>query len=444
MKKKQPRIFIGPCEIAGYYANLAKGFHELGMPCDFISYQAHPFEYGGESQTPFLIRLGRRFTESRLGRRNSKALRAISVLTSQACFNIWGLLAIFRYDVFIFGFGQSLLRGNIDLFLLRVLRKKVIANLAHGSEARPPYIDGARQSKDGVYPSIEKILELTMRVKARVSRNESWASVVIGAPLSTSHFCRKKFVNWFAMGVPIQINRAISNPSVACELSKENSSVPIRILHSPSHPAAKGTAIIKEAIENLKKVGYAIDFILIHGKPVSDVIEEIKKCDFVVDQLYSDTPMAGFATEAAWFGKPSVVGGYGWAMLRGFVTYDMWPPSQICCPDDIQRAIECLIYDREERERLGQQAQVFVLEKWNVKAVAERFLRLIQDDIPDDWWLDPDDVCYLGGGLQPIEKTKENVKQMIDQFGIDSLRLSHRPDLEKAFLEFAGLKEAQS
>lgn len=442
--KKKPRIFIGPCEIAGYYANLAKGFHELGVPCDFISYQAHPFEYGGESQTPFLIRLGRRFTESRLGRRNSKALRAISVLTSKACFNIWGLLAIFRYDVFIFGYGHSLLRGNLDLFLLRVLRKKVIANLAHGSEARPPYINGASQSKVGVHPCTKKIFALTKKVKARVSRNEAWASIVIGAPLSTSHFCCKKFINFYALGIPIQMNDTNSSPNEGCERSMGNTSKPIRILHSPSHPPAKGSEFIKEAIENLKKRGYLIEFVVIHGRPFADVIEEIQKCDFVVDQVYSDTPMAGFATESAWFGKPSVVGGYGWALLRGFVPEDMWPPSQICHPDDIERAIEYLIYDREKRERLGQQAQVFVLEKWNAKAVAERFLRLIQDDIPDDWWVDPDDVSFLSGGFQPIEKTKENVQQMIYQFGIDSLQLSHRPDLEKAFLEFAGLKEAQS
>ena len=442
--KKQPRIFIGPCEIAGYYANLAKGFCEIGVTCDFISYQAHPFEYGGESPTPFLIRSGRHFTESRLNQKNSKVSRFISAFLALVCFNVWGLLAIFRYDIFIFGFGHSLLRGNLDLFLLRVLRKKVIANLAHGSEARPPFINGAIQSKDGVHPCTKKIFALTKKVKARVSRNEAWASIVIGAPLSTSHFCCKKFINCYALGIPIQMNDTNSSPNEGCERSMGNTSKPIRILHSPSHPPAKGSEFIKEAIENLKKRGYLIEFVVIHGRPVADVIEEIQKCDFVVDQVYSDTPMAGFATESAWFGKPSVVGGYGWALLRSVVPGAMWPPTQICHPVDMEQAIESLISDKEKREGLGRQAQVFVREKWHAKSVAQRFLKLIQDDVPDDWWLDPNDVSYLSGGFQPMNKTKENVQKMIAQFGIDSLQLSHRPDLEKAFLEFAGLKEAQS
>lgn len=120
-----------------------------------------------------------------------------------------------------------------------------------------------------------------------------------------------------------------------------------------------------------------------------------------------------------------------------YIPEDLRPPSKICHPDDIERAIETLICDKEEREAIGRQAQFFVREKWNAKAVAERFLRIIQDDIPDDWWLNPNDVCYLSGGYQPIEKTKENVREMITQFGIGSLQLSHRPDLEKAFLKFA-------
>lgn len=437
MKKKQPRVFIGPCDIAGYYANLAKGLHGLGVPCDFICYQAHPFEYGGESPTPFLIRLGRRFTESRLNRKNSKFPRAISAMLALLCFNVWGLLTIFRYDVFIFGFGQSLLRGNIDLFLLRTLGKKVIVNLAHGSEARPPFINGAIQSKDGVYPSIKKISKSAIKIKRSVSRNESWASVVIGAPLSTSFFYKSRMINFYKIGIPILMSDSMLSSSNKFELNQENTTLPIRILHSPSHPFAKGTEVIKTAIENLKKRGYLIEFVVIHERPVADVIEEIQKCDFVVDQVYSDSPMAGFATEAAWFGKPAVVGGYGWEILMDYIPEDLRPPSKICHPDDIERAIETLICDKEEREAIGRQAQFFVREKWNAKAVAERFLRIIQDDIPDDWWLNPNDVCYLSGGFQPIEKTKENVREMITQFGIGSLQLSHRPDLEKAFLKFA-------
>jgi hypothetical protein len=172
-------------------------------------------------------------------------------------------------------------------------------------------------------------------------------------------------------------------------------------------------------------------------------MREIQHCDFVVDQLYSDTPMAGFATEVAWFGKPAVVGGYGFDYLKTSVPEGMWPPSKTCHPDQIEQAIEDLIVNREDRLRLGGEAQKFVREKWNAAEVARRYLRLIEGDIPEEWWLDPATVTYLEGFGQPVERTKENIRQMVEQFGVESLQLSHRPDLERAFLEFAGVNNTQ-
>ena len=46
------------------------------------------------------------------------------------------------------------------------------------------------------------------------------------------------------------------------------------------------------------------------GQPNSVVLEQLARCDFIIDQLYADFPMPGFATEAAWFGKPAVTAGY--------------------------------------------------------------------------------------------------------------------------------------
>ena len=72
---------------------------------------------------------------------------------------------------------------------------------------------------------------------------------------------------------------------------------------------------------------------------------------FEIDQVYCDTPMAGFATEAAWFGKPAVVGGYGFDYLKTYVPEGMWPPSKTCHPDKIENAIESLIVNKVERQK---------------------------------------------------------------------------------------------
>ena len=211
----------------------------------------------------------------------------------------------------------------------------------------------------------------------------------------------------------------------------------VRILHSPSHPSAKGTLYIKKAILNLQKKGHEIEFILVNGVSNLEVIEEIKKCDFIVDQIFSDTPLSGFAAEAAFYAKPAVVGGYGFEYLKSFIIPEMFPPSKICHPDKIEVAIESLIVDKNNRYFLGNAAHNFVLTKWNSIEVAKRYIRIIEDDIPEKWWLDPKEVIYIEGMGQSLKITKENLKNIINAYGISALQLSHNPKLEEAFLKFS-------
>jgi glycosyltransferase involved in cell wall biosynthesis len=318
---------------------------------------------------------------------------------------------------------------------LKALNKKVISNLSHGSEARPVYIDGAIQNIDnGLYPSLKQLNRIAKKSKNMVSRHEKFVSYIIGAPFSTSHFSQKKFINSFILGNPSLANNLVDSKF---NLNNKNPNESIRILHSPSHPIAKGTPIIQNAILNLKKKGYKIEFILIEGLPNSKVVEEIKKCDFVIDQIYSDTPMAGFATEAAIYGKPSVVGGYGFKYLKEIIPEEFFPPSKICLPHKIEEAIESLILDKKQRVFLGKAAQDFVREKRDSTEVARRYLRIIEDDIPENWWLHPNEVIYIEGAGQSLNVTKSNIQNIIKKNGIKGLQLRHNPKLEEAFLKFS-------
>ena len=101
-----------------------------------------------------------------------------------------------------------------------------------------------------------------------------------------------------------------------------------------------------------------------------------------------------------------------------------------------------LIMDVNYRRTLGVAAQTFVRDKWSAELVAEKYLKLIGGDIPENWWLDPKDVIYLQGCGQSEEQTKENIRRLVKAYGVKALQLSHRPHLEQAFLEFAGIKSA--
>jgi len=432
------RVFIGPQEIAGYYGNLAKGFQEIGVKSDFFTYSRHKFEYGGESSRPILLSVTIWVKEYIEKNQSERLISFILRLVYRLLLAIWFIFSLFRYEVFIFGFGQSLLPRNLDLPLLQFFGKRVISNLGHGAEARPPYIDGAYQSFDGEPIALNDLYVKSHKIKKLVSFHLKYANVVIGAPLSSTMFANQRFINSFYIGLPFQSNK--SNDS---EIELESNQIwnsTIRILHSPSHPAAKGSNIIEQAIESLKKKGYKIEFILIHGRSNSEVLNEIQKSDFVIDQVYSDTPMAGFATESAWFGKPSIVGGYGWEALKNFVKTDLWPPSLLCHPDNLLNAIEDFLIYPQRRIDMGKKAKEFVQKKWSAVEVAKKYQRIINNDIPVEWWINPKDVHYFEGAGQSEERTRQNIRELVKDYGIEALQLSHRPDLEAAFLKFARIE----
>jgi glycosyltransferase involved in cell wall biosynthesis len=442
--RKKSKIFIGPVEIAGYYANLSKGLKSLGVDCDYITYQAHSFGYGGETKQPYLLQFANWFSKHSGSESNSNFRKLLYSILRESLTSAWGLIAIFKYDTFIFGFGRTLLRGNIDLAILHFFKKNVLINIAHGADARPPFIDGAYQSKQGVQIEISLLNKLSRKKKKSIDYISRYANIVIGAPYSTSQFCNIRFINTFALGLPISINDNITVSLIDQKKLKSRGVESVRILHAPSHPAAKGSTEIIKAIESLKNKGHLIDFVLVHGRPYSEVLTELHNCDFVVDQIFSDTPMAGFAAEAACFGKPAVVAGYGLKSLGDFIPEGMLPPSKVCHPDGIEQAIEDLIFSKEKREKLGRDAQLFVCEKWDAKKVAYRYMKLIQGDVPDEWWLDPKNVLYIEGAGQSVKRTKENIRGLVELGGVESLQISHRPDLEKAILEFAGMNETKS
>ena len=432
------RIFLGPIEVAGYYHNLAKGFKEIGIPCDHICYSDHKYDYEQNEVDGLIIPLIKRLNQNENKKYFQKIISSICVELLGAIFL---LKVICKYDVFIFGFGSSLLpRTNLDLLLLKKLNKKVIFLLAHGAEARPPYLDGAHKSADGKSePSLKKLRAMTRRKKRKLDFISKNSDILVGAPLN-SHFLMRKMVNIMALGLPFS-DQNLKYLKKNSENLKENSDFQgVRILHAPSHPYVKGTFEIKRVISLLQDAGHSIELVLLKGLPNGKVLQELERCDFVVDQIYSDGPLGGLGVEAAWFGKPTVVGGYGINKLQSITPAEMWPPSQICCPGDLKGAILHLIENKKCRLQLGEDAKTFVLKNWSSRAVALNYTRLIEDKIPETWFFNPKSVCYLDGAGQSKSETSLLVSRLINTYGIGSLCLSHRKDLEESFLALVNKK----
>ena len=385
------RVMLGLTEVAGYYAGLQAELRRLGVDATLVTVTDHPFQYGGAADTA-LLRVRRalvRRLASVAAERGGAARRVPLKLAGRAVDVLLLGWAATRFDTFVFGFGTTFTgRPQWELPLLRALGKRVIC-VFHGSDSRPPYLDGAVMAL-GRGRTVEECVRATRLVRAIVSHVDAHADAVIDNPLS-AHFHARPCVNWYAIGV-------MSLPASPAEPALRGT---VRVLHSPSHPEAKGTPLIRRAIENLRARGIPIELVEMTGRPNAEVLAEIERCDFVVDQAYSDTPMATFAAEAARWGKPAVVGGYGGEAFRQFIPPRFLPPTEYCRPEEMEAAIERLATDAEYRRALGARAQAFLAHRWSPGRVARRLLRVMQGRVPRAWLFDPAQIRYLQGGGMP-------------------------------------------
>jgi len=415
---------MGFQEVAGYYNSLQKGLKEFGIESVFVNLDKNPFRYGVGGTEPALVRLVRHSAERRFATARWKLLPKLWWFTvhqlSYVCMFYW---AVAKFDVFIFGFLTSFYNYR-ELRLLKALGKKIVY-VFHGSDSRPHYLNGFGSE---ALPAAELVRQ-TRQQKQDIRRIERYADVIVCNPLS-AHLHERPYLAYQIIGVPFSTDTARFAPPARV-------SPGVRILHAPSQQSGKGSAQIRAAIESLRRKGRVIDFVEMTGKPHTGVLEELQLCDFVVDQLYSDTPMAHFTREAAFYGKPAVVGGYGAREFHRCCRADQIPPTLYCRPEELEAAIDRLIVDESYRRELGARAKEFVDAHWSARMVAERFIRAVQGHIDPSWEFYPDDVQYLQGCGLSDAQARQLVQKAIGDAGITALQAGDKPDLEASLLEFA-------
>ncbi|MBA3986706.1 MAG: hypothetical protein H0X63_09075, partial [Flavobacteriales bacterium] len=424
---------------AGFFGNLSTGLRQNGYNVTEAYFTDHIFQYSANQKNySKLFSITRYFRNKFYSRsQTEKFPRFLYFLIFQISLHLFFFQSVLKHNVFIFGFGISIFENGKDLKWLKRMGKTVISVVALGSEARPPYIDGARRKPDGSWDSIDEIIRLSCEMKKKLEGIERYSSIVVGAPL-TSQFLEKPFVNLFELGLPY--------PKFKSEITEQRKSKTdrqLKILHSPSNLLAKGTIKIREALDSLKRKGYNFDYFELTNSPNKVVLEAIASCDFVVDQVYSDTAMATFATEAAFLGKPAIVGGYGWDELKKFVKAEKFPASYICKPETLETAIEELIVNEQFRNDLGKSAYKFVHDNWEAKKVGKKFSLLIEGEMPNDWILDPYEIIYTQGiGLSESE-LKKMIESVIKIGGEKALSLDNKPRLKEAFLKLIHSKASK-
>ena len=440
---RKKRVFIGLHEVAGYYRNLRHAIRSAGYETTLVDLYGHHFDYGGhDNQRIFFAETVKRMLEKRrqipLEKRWQRYWNRVKLNIAQ-----WILFlgVLFKHDVFIMGFNSTFFMDDdfsfskahawryTDLRIMKWLKKRVIC-ISNGSDSNPPYLDGhSLYQKMGAL----QLIELTRTRRAMIRSMERYADVMVTYP-ARAHFYGKRFVSHPCMGIPYP-----ALPDLPKPLPRENNA--IRILHAPSNPRGKGTPAIRQTIKELK-TRYDIDYVELQGVPNRVVLEELAKTDLVIDQIYSVSPIAGLAVEAGFLEKPVVICSRVVEDIKKIYPHDMLPPTCLYHPDDLKDAVEKLIQNPILRQDHGREFKIFLEKKYTAEAVGSRYARVIEDDIPAHWLIEPESQCFTMGWGLTVAEVGELVRKMVQFGGVSSLGLSDKKDLESRFHAMAKNTEA--
>lgn len=420
-RSAQPRVrgvFLGPVEIAGYFARLRLGFESLGVRTLYVDLSDHAFAYAESPAAPFEVRLtiaaNRRLADRTRGRPLWKAVSvgARAMLLARA---------LLTCDAFVFGSGHTLF-GRRELRLVRMLGKKVIV-VFFGSEVRPSYLDGVETAAS--IPARDRFAQLDREKRRRIRQLEGHATAIICHP-PMAQFLRRPYVAWLDIGIP----------TLPVEAASPQSRLAVRILHAPSHAGAKGTDVVRDAVARLTDAGMEIDYAELQSAKNDRVRDALLDADLVIDQLYSDTPMAVLASEAAAAGKAAVVGALDWEWILADRHPESIPPTVRCTPETFESTLRELVGSRASRESAGRTAREFVRTRWRPEQVAERYLSVIHGRTPPDWLRTPVAVRYATGAGLSRDRLRANLRLMASR-SLDPFGVGDKPELEARMLELA-------
>jgi len=148
----------------------------------------------------------------------------------------------------------------------------------------------------------------------------------------------------------------------------------VRILHVPNHAFFKGTRYLEAAIAQLEAEGATIEFKLATGLSNEEVLELMRWCDVLVDQLiggyFGRTALEGMA-----IGKPVVV----YLVDPDLVVAPRECPLINANPNTIYRTLKELIEAPHQLEKIGRRSRQYVERHYSVPALAGRLRDLYRE-----------------------------------------------------------------
>lgn len=329
MTNNRLRVFLGPHHIAGIMWEYRQGLRSIGVDAKVVIFDEHPFDYPADIEFKFT------------GNRYIKLLKRILQLPR----------LIRNFDVFHFVYGDSILPFHMDIYILKLFRKKIVMTFV-GSDIRPRKI--AEDEK------------LDISKKNRIAQFwEKYADIIISFPEYSQLLTKKYYM------ITSGYNLEYWKPFISGKLKKDKDK--ILIVHAPSHRGKKGTEYVIGAINRLIKEGYKIELKLLENLQNSEVREWINISDVIVDQLLIGWH-GSFAKESMALEKPTLC--YINEDLKKDIEYAKNLPLVNTTPDTIYDNLKSLIENPDLRKELGEKGRKYVEDVHDSKKVAKRLLEL--------------------------------------------------------------------
>jgi len=364
---------IIPIEIAGYSRGLLDGLLKVGRRAQFyeIAAQSSSCEADGPwGDHPNIVRVYRK-SEAVIDRFRWYFQRA----------NATRIIGLYP-KIVICQFNMSMLPFGLDLIYLRLRGCKILSLAGHGSESRPPHMDG-QGSSDLTLACQIGLLAAAAKKIVSLKWRFSLTNWFFCSP-ATGHFIPGNFFNTLDLGHPLsdsEFRYKTSSPDkrssdVILRPLKQNIDQPFRILHArASFGSAKGTEYIRSVIAQLQ-LTHNIEFTEMIGVSKQQLAQAMSNHDLLIDQAYSDYPLPVISAEAMARGLPSLVCGYFKDEYRPYLKFD--PPVLTSRPENLEALMrELLNWDDDDWTKLKDSSYAFVSAHFRTEEVALKLLSVI-------------------------------------------------------------------
>lgn len=285
-----------------------------------------------------------------------------------------------NYDIFHFHSNISLFSswfGNYkDLEILKKAGKKIVVSY-WGCDIRQKSVN-----KNYPYNSCE-ICAVPCQERERNYRKEFFAKY---ADLTVVHSLElMEYAPNGSILIPLLIDTNYWKGNVKNNVNQKAGN--LKILHSfgnsQTRGDVKGTERIINAINDLKKEGYEIDFLFCDKVPSSQLREIYDKTDLLVEQLnygvYGLTALEAMSME-----KPVI--GYVRPEIRKYFKNEV--PIIDANPNNIKEVLEKIIDNRDDLSKIGERSRQFVIKHHDSKKVAalliESYKKLLKEKVKPD------------------------------------------------------------